>query len=49
MSQEHTSLKMLIQKMADQDEEINPKEFSNLILDDTPIQEITLEDMNYLN
>ena len=35
--------------MAGSDEDIEPTEFSNLILDDTPINEITEEDMGYLN
>lgn len=35
--------------MAGSEEDIVPEEFSNLILDDTPIQEITVADMNYLN
>lgn len=35
--------------MADEDEEIVPEEFSNLILDDTPIQEMTAGDKEYLN
>ena len=35
--------------MANVDEEIQPTEFSNLILDDTPINEMTPEDMKYLN
>ena len=35
--------------MANVDEEIQPTEFSNLILDDTPINGMTPEDMKYLN
>ena len=35
--------------MANTEEEIVPEEFSNLILDDTPIIEITLADKGYLN
>jgi hypothetical protein len=35
--------------MANTDEAINPEEFSNLILDDTPITEVTAEDNIYLN
>ena len=49
MSQEPLSLKQRIAKMAGEEEEIIPEEFSNLILDDTPIQEITEDDKNYLN
>lgn len=47
MSQESMSLKQRIAKMAD--EPIVPEEFSNLILDDSPIAEITAEDKDYLN
>jgi hypothetical protein len=43
------SLKQRIAKMADGEEDIVPQEFSNLILDDTPIAEITAEDSEYLN
>ena len=35
--------------MANADDEIQPTEFSNLILDDTPINEMTADDKNYLN
>ena len=35
--------------MANVDEELQPKEFSNLILDDTPINQMTAEDKKYLN
>lgn len=49
MAEEHISLKKRIAEMADGEEEIVPKEFSNLILDDTPIGEITEEDREYLN
>ena len=35
--------------MAGSEEDIDPTEFSNLILDDTPINEITEDDMKYLN
>ena len=35
--------------MANTEEEIIPAEFSNLILDDTPINEITETDGAYLN
>ena len=35
--------------MANTEEEIIPSEFSNLILDDTPINEITEQDKLYLN
>ena len=35
--------------MAGSDEPIEPTEFSNLILDDTPINEITAQDKEYLN
>jgi hypothetical protein len=49
MSQENLSLKQRIAKMADDEEEIVPEEFSNLILDDTPIAEITAQDKEYLN
>jgi len=45
----HVSLKERIQQMAGEDEEIVPTEFSNLILDDTQITELTADDMNYLN
>jgi len=37
MSQENMSLKQRIAKMAEEEEDIIPEEFSNLILDDTPI------------
>ena len=43
------SLKQRIAKMADEDQEIVPEEFSNLILDDTVIPQITAEDKEYLN
>ena len=49
MSQENMSLKKRIQQMAGEDEEIVPEEFSNLILDDTQITEITADDREYLN
>lgn len=49
MSQENISLKDRIAKMADDEEDIVPEEFSNLILDDTPIAEITANDKEYLN
>ena len=42
-------MKERIQKMANVDEELQPKEFSNLILDDTPINQMTAEDKKYLN
>ena len=35
--------------MADDEESIVPEEFSNLILDDTPITEITADDKEYLH
>ena len=35
--------------MAGEEEEIIPSEFSNLILDDSPIAEFTEEDKEYLN
>lgn len=35
--------------MANVDEELQPTEFSNLILDDTPINGMTAEDKKYLN
>ena len=35
--------------MAGSEEPIEPAEFSNLILDDTPINDITVEDSEYLN
>jgi len=41
MSQENLSLKDRIAQMAKEEREINPQEFSNLILDDTPIAEIS--------
>lgn len=34
--------------MAGGEEEIVPEEFSNLILDDTPIGQLTVEDQRYL-
>jgi hypothetical protein len=43
------TLKARIAKMAEDEEEIEPQEFSNLILDDTPINEITSVDKEYLN
>ena len=49
MSQENMSLKKRIQQMAGEEEEIVPAEFSNLILDDTQINEITAEDKAYLD
>jgi len=49
MSQENLSLKERIAKMSKEEGDINPKEFSNLILDDTPIGEISREDKEYLN
>ena len=49
MSQDNMSLKKRIQQMAGEDEEIVPNEFSNLILDDTQITEITSNDREYLN
>jgi len=49
MSQENMSLKKRIQQMAGDDEDIVPDEFSNLILDDTQIAEITADDKAYLN
>ena len=43
------SLKDRIRQMAgDNDEEINPEEFSNLILDDTQILQLSVEDGKYL-
>jgi hypothetical protein len=41
MSLENISLKKRIQQMAGDDEVIKPEEFSNLILDDTPISLLT--------
>lgn len=35
--------------MAGEDDEIVPEEFSNLILDDTQITEITADDRDFLN
>lgn len=49
MSQEAKTLKERIAMMAEEDEEIVPEEFSNLILDACPIPEITPVDMEYLN
>ena len=48
MSQDNLSLKDRIAKLAGGEEDIVPEEFSNLILDDTPINEITSDDMKYL-
>lgn len=50
MSQDNLSLKERIQLMAgDDNEPITPTEFSNLILDDTQIKQITQNDKEYLN
>jgi hypothetical protein len=48
MSQEHQSLKQKIQEMAG-DDDFDPADFSNLILDDHQISELTKEDKEYLN
>lgn len=41
------SIKAQIQAMAE--DSIDPEEFTKLVLDDTKIESISLEDMDYLN
>ena len=49
MGEDQISLKQRIQQMAGEEDTIEPQEFSNLILDDMHISEITAEDKTYLN
>jgi len=49
MADQNITLKQRIKQMAGEEDAIEPQEFSNLILDDMQIAEVTADDKAYLD